>query len=158
MLSTLNAYIQQSEVEPINIHHDYYAMKIRQVTHDLVSMLNTTIPQSHLSITKSFGQTLDRLKIYDQILDKKKLDNENKLKHLEDEISVTREYSLLDSLVREQIENLTRQQNDFTRQQQLIIKTQMILNEAIEHLHQVLIPNLERDKNEKFLEQIKQKG
>jgi anion-transporting ArsA/GET3 family ATPase len=157
-MSSLNAYIQQSELEPINIHHEFYAMKIQQIANDLVSIFHTQTPEQRLSIMNSLSKTLDHLESYDQILDKQKNDNENKLKYIAEELSIAREYSMVDSLVREQVDDLTKQQNQFTRYQQSIIKMRMIINEALDHFHSLLIPNPERDISQQLLKQLKKRG
>jgi hypothetical protein len=157
-MSSLNAYIQQSELEPINIHHEFYAMKIQQIVNDLVSIFHTQTPEQRLSIMNSLSKTLDHLESYDQILDKQKNDNENKLKYIAEELSIAREYSMVDSLVREQVDDLTKQQNKFTCYQQSIIKMRMIINEALDHFHSLIIPNPERDKSQQRLKQLKKRG
>jgi len=157
-LSSLNAYIQQSRIEPINIHHEFYAMKIQQITNEFVSLFDTQTSEQHLLIMNSLYKTLDHMKNYDQNLDKQKIDYEIKLKSIEEEISIVREYSMVDSLVREQVEDLTKQQKEYTHQQELIIKIQTIINETFNHLHSLLIPNPNRDKSQKLLKQLKQRG
>ncbi len=157
-MSSLNAYIQQSNIEPINIHHEFYAIKIQQITDNLISIFHTLAPEQYLSIMNSLNKTLDHLKNYDKNLDQQKIDYENKLKSIAENISIAREYSMIDSLVREQVEDLTRQQKEFIRQQELIIKMQTIINETFNQLHSLLIPNSERDKSQELFNQLKQRG
>jgi predicted RNase H-like nuclease (RuvC/YqgF family) len=147
-MSSLNAYIQQAELEPINIHHGFYAMKIQQITNDLVS---TQTPEQ---IMNSLSKTLDRLRIYNQILDKQISEYEKNLKHITEEISIAREYSMVDSLVREQIEDLTRQQNECKRHLEMIVNIKTIVNAALEHLQPCLIP----DQRHELLKQLKLRG
>ena len=73
-LNLLNAYIQQSQLEPINIHHEYYAMKIEQLTKDLVSFY-----EKHDVGDQEFSlrNTLESLKNYNQYLEKQKVDYEH---------------------------------------------------------------------------------
>ncbi|CAF4669063.1 unnamed protein product [Rotaria sp. Silwood1] len=157
-LSSLNAYIQQSEIEPFNIHHEFYAMKIQQITNDLVSMFHSKTSDSSLFNTNQFSKSFDHLKTYEQILNKQKINNENKLKHVEDEISIARGYSLFDSLVREQMDNLIKQQNEFAHHKELIIKMQAILNETINQFHSLFMFDFEHDKNQELLKQMKQRA
>src|SRR5579871_3854992 len=103
-------------------------MKIQQISNDLISMFSTQTSEPSFSLSK----TLDHLKSYRQILEKQKIEYENKLKHITEEISIAREYSMIDSLVREQIEDLKRQQNKFIHHQELIIKIQTILNQTLD--------------------------
>jgi len=133
-------------------------MKIQQITNEFVSLFDTQTSEQHLSIMNSLHKTLDHMKNYDQNLDKQKIDYEIKLKSIEEEISIVREYSMVDSLVREQVEDLTKQQKEYTHQQELIIKIQTIINETFNHLHSLLIPNPNRDKSQKLLKQLKQRG
>ncbi|CAF5109372.1 unnamed protein product, partial [Rotaria magnacalcarata] len=130
-LSSLNAYIQQSNIEPLNIHHEFYAMKIQQISNDLDSMLDI--------------KTYHHLRIYQQFLDQQKIDNERKLKYIEDEIAIARQYSLFDSLAREQMDDLVRQQNKHTQNDESIVKLQQILNEVVNHLQSKVILNPEQD-------------
>ena len=65
---------------------------------------------------------------------------------------------MVDSLVREQVEELISQQKKFTHQQKLIIKMQRVINETSNHLHSFLIPNSERDKTQELFKQLKQRG
>ncbi|CAF3503908.1 unnamed protein product [Rotaria sordida] len=157
-LSSLSAYIQQSEIEPLNIHHEFYAIKIQQITNDLVSMFHNKTLESSLSNMNSFSKTFDHLKTYEQILNKQKINNENQLKYIEDEISIARKYSLFDSLAREQMDNLIRQQNEFTYHKELIVKMQIILNEIINQFYSLFISNFEQDKNQELFKQIKQRA
>ncbi|CAF3003205.1 unnamed protein product, partial [Rotaria sp. Silwood2] len=157
-LSSLRAYTQQSEIEPLNIHHEFYAMKIQQITNDLVSMFHNKTPESSLSNMSSFSKAFNHLKTYEQILNRQKINNENILKDIDDEISTAREYSLFDSLVREQMDNLIRQQNEFTHNKQLIIKIQTILHETTNQFHSVFISNFEQDINQELLQQMKQRA
>jgi hypothetical protein len=133
-------------------------MKIQQITNEFVSLFDMQTTEQHLSIMNSLHKTLNHMKNYDQNLDKQKIDYEIKLKSIEEEISIVREYSMVDSLVREQVEDLTKQQKEFTRQQELIIKIQTILNETFNHLHSLLIPNPEQDKSQKLFNQLKKRG
>jgi hypothetical protein len=133
-------------------------MKIQQITNEFVSIFDTQTSEQHLWIMNSLDTTLNHLKNYDENLDKQKLDYENKLKSIAEEISIAREYSMVDSLVREQVEDLTKQQKKLIYQQELIIKMQTIINETFHHLHSLLIPNPERDKSQKLFKQLKQKG
>jgi len=133
-------------------------MKIEQITKDFISMFDTQTSEQHLSIMNSLNRTLNHLINYNQSLDKQKIDYENKLKSITEEISIAREYSMVDSLVREQVEDLTRQQKEFIRQQELIIKIQTILNETFNHLHSLLIPNPEQDKSQELFNQLKKRG
>ncbi len=157
-MSLLNAYIQQSKIEPINIRHEFYGMKIQQITNDLVSIFHTQTSEQYLSIMNSLSKTLEHLKSYDRSLEQQKMNYEEKLKMIAEEISIAKEYSMVDSLVREQVEELTRQQKELIRQQEGIIKMQTILNESFNHLHSFLIPNPERDKSRKSFNQLKQRG
>jgi hypothetical protein len=125
-------------------------MKIQQITKDLIP--------TNLSIMNSLNRTLDHLKSYIQILDKQKIDNEEKLKSIAEQISITREYSMVDGLVREQIEDLTKQQNQFIRHQEMITKMQIILNETLNHLQSQLSPNPEQNKTLDRFKQLKQNG
>jgi anion-transporting ArsA/GET3 family ATPase len=133
-------------------------MKIQQIANDLVSIFHTQTPEQHLSIMNSLSKTFDHLERYNQILDKKKNDNENKLKYIAEELSIAREYSMVDSLVREQVEDLIKQQNKFTRYQQSIINMEMIVNEVLDRFHSLFIPDPERDKSQQLLKQLKKRG
>ncbi|CAF1625727.1 unnamed protein product [Rotaria magnacalcarata] len=143
-LSSLNAYIQQSNIEPLNIHHEFYAMKIQQISNDLDSMLDI--------------KTYHHLRIYQQFLDQQKIDNERKLKYIEDEIAIARQYSLFDSLAREQMDDLVRQQNKHTQNDESIVKLQQILNEVVNHLQSKVILNPEQDENYDLIKQFKQRA
>jgi hypothetical protein len=125
-------------------------MKIQQITKDLIP--------TNLSIMNSLNKTLDHLKSYIQILDQQKIENENNLKSIAEQISITREYSMVDGLVREQIEDLTKQQNQFIRHQEMITKMQIILNETFNHLQSQLSPNPEQNKTLDRFKQLKQNG
>jgi hypothetical protein len=125
-------------------------MKIQQITKDLIP--------TNLSIMNSLNKTLDHLKSYIQILDQQKIENENNLKSIAEQISITREYSMVDGLVREQIEDLTKQQNQFIRHQEMITKMQIILNETLNHLQSQLSPNPEQNKTLDRFKQLKQNG
>jgi hypothetical protein len=125
-------------------------MKIQQITKDLIP--------TNLSIMNSLNKTLDHLKSYIQILDQQKIENENNLKSSAEQISITREYSMVDGLVREQIEDLTKQQNQFIRHQEMITKMQIILNETLNHLQSQLSPNPEQNKTLDRFKQLKQNG
>jgi hypothetical protein len=133
-------------------------MKIQQITNDLVSIFHTQTSEQYLSIMNSLSKTLEHLKSYDQSLEQQKMNYEEKLKTIAEEISIAKEYSMVDSLVREQVEELTRQQKELTRQQEVIIKMQTIVNESFNHLHSFLIPNPERDKSRESFNQLKQRG
>ncbi|CAF1549019.1 unnamed protein product, partial [Rotaria sp. Silwood1] len=69
-----------------------------------------------------------------------------------------RGYSLFDSLVREQMDNLTKQQNEFAHQKELIIKMQAILNETINQFHSLFMFDFEHGKNQELLKQMKQRA
>ncbi|CAF3680452.1 unnamed protein product [Rotaria sp. Silwood1] len=138
---------EMEQIEPFNIHHEFYAMKIQQITNDLVSMFHSKTSDSSLFNTNQFSKTFDHLKTYEQILNKQKINNDNKLKHVEDEISISRGYSLFDSLVREQMDNLIKQQNEFAHHKELIIKMQTILNETINQFHSLFMFDFEHNKN-----------
>ncbi|CAF5061891.1 unnamed protein product, partial [Rotaria sp. Silwood1] len=69
-----------------------------------------------------------------------------------------RGYSLFNSLVREQMDNLIKQQKEFAHHKELIIKMQTILNETINQLHSLFMFDLEHDKNQELFKQMKQKG
>lgn len=153
-MSSLNAYIQQSKIEPINIHHEFYTMKIQQIINDLISRIESQTSKQQFSIMNS----LYHLKSYIEFLNKQKNDNENKLKNIQEEISIAREYSIVDSLVREQIEDLIKQQNQLTYHQDMIINMQMILNEAFDRLHSLLIHNPEQNKSIELFKQLKHRG
>jgi hypothetical protein len=122
-LSLLNAYIQQSDVEPFNIHHEFYAMKIQQIAKDF--------PIQQSSPMNSLIKTIEHLRNYDQNLEKQKVIYESKLKSIAEEIAIAREYSMVDSLVREQVEDLIREQKKLIQQQEWIIKMKTILNETL---------------------------
>ncbi|CAF4553692.1 unnamed protein product [Rotaria socialis] len=143
-LSSLNAYVQQSKIEPLNIHHEFYAMKIQQISNDLDSTLDI--------------KTYHHLEIYQQFLDQQKVDNERKLKYIEDEIATARQYSLFDSLAREQMEDLVRQQNRHIQNDELIVKLQKIINELVHHFQSIVILNPEQDNNYDLIKQFKQKA
>ncbi|CAF5057525.1 unnamed protein product, partial [Rotaria socialis] len=84
-------------------------------------------------------------------------DNERKLKYIEDEIATARQYSLFDSLAREQMEDLVRQQNKHIQNDELIVKLQKILNELVHHFQSIVILNPEQDNNYDLIKQFKQK-
>ncbi len=157
-MSLLNAYIQQSNIEPINIRHEFYAMKIQQITNNFISMFHAQTPEQQLSLMNSLSKTIEHFKSYDQNLAKEKIVYENKLKSIAEEISVAREYSMVDSLVREQVEDLTRQQKKLIHQQEWINQMKTILNETVNQLQTLFIPNSERDNNQELFKQLKQRG
>ncbi|CAF4799517.1 unnamed protein product, partial [Rotaria socialis] len=103
-------------------------------------------------------KTYHHLEIYQQFLDQQKVDNERKLKYIEDEIATARQYSLFDSLAREQMEDLVRQQNRHIQNDELIVKLQKILNELVNHFQSIVILNPEQDNNYGLIKQFKQKG
>ncbi|CAF5069225.1 unnamed protein product, partial [Rotaria sp. Silwood1] len=68
-----------------------------------------------------------------------------------------RGYSLFNSLVREQMDNLIKQQKEFAHHKELIIKMQTILNETINQFHSLFMFDFEHDKNQELFKQMKQK-
>lgn len=154
-LSLLNAYIQQSNIEPINIHQEFYGKKIQDIINNFISIFHSQTSEQHLLIMNSLYQTLNHLKNYQQNLDEQKIDYEKKLKSIVEDIYLAREYSMVDSLVREQIENLTKQQKQSIYQQEVASKMQTIINETSNQLQSLFIPNSERDKS---LDLLKQRG
>lgn len=148
-MSSLNAYIQQSDVEPLNIHHEFYMMKIQQISNDLLSKLN-----ENSSNTYSISKTYSLMKNYQRSLDQKRIQNQNKLKYIEDEISDAQSYSLYDNLVREELENFIQQRNELIRHEEFIIKLQTILNETL-----IQFPsNLAQDDSYQLMKELKQQG
>ncbi|CAF3888872.1 unnamed protein product [Rotaria sp. Silwood1] len=80
--------------------------------------------------------------------------NEELLKQMKQR---ARGYSLFDSLVREQMDNLIKQPNEFAHHKELIIKMQAILNETINQFHSLFMFDFEHDKNQELLKQMKQR-
>jgi hypothetical protein len=154
----LNAYIQQSNIEPINIHHEFYAMKIQQIIKNFISIFHTRTFEQQLSLMDSLNKTMDHLKNYNEDLDRQKIVYENKLKSIEEEISIAREYSMVDSLVRERVEDLIRQQKKLIRQREWIIQMKTISNEIFNQLQTLFIHNSERDDSHELFKQFKQRG
>ena len=56
------------------------------------------------------------------------------------------------------MEDLVRQQNKHTQNDELIIKLQKILNEVVNHFQSIVVLNQEQDKNYDLMKQFKQKG
>lgn len=158
LLSSLNAYLQQSRIEPINIRHGFYAKKIQQITEDLISVFSNQTSEEQIALTDALSKTLDHLTSDAEYLDEENLDLMAKLKILEEEISAAREYSMADSLVREQIKDLTRQQTKYAHQQDWIVQMKNIVKETYDHLHALLPDHFERDDSRRFFEQLKQNG
>ncbi|CAF1261150.1 unnamed protein product [Adineta steineri] len=153
-LSSLNAYIQQSINEPMNIHHEFYAIKIQQITNDLMSMFHIqSVSQMNL-----VSKTLDHLESYIENLDKLMNDNENKLKYVAEDLLATRKYSMIDSLVREEFEDLIMQQNKLIHYQQSIIKMRAIATEAFNHFQSLDISNPEKTNSQQQFKEFKQKA
>ncbi|CAF0967334.1 unnamed protein product [Adineta steineri] len=153
-LSSLNAYIQQSINEPMNIHHEFYAIKIQQITNDLMSMFHIQpLPQMNL-----VSKTLDHLESYIENLDKLMNDNENKLKYVAEDLLATRKYSMIDSLVREEFEDLIMQQNKLIHCQQSIIKMRTIATEVFNHFQSLGISNSDKANSQQQFKEFKQRA
>lgn len=136
-MSLLNAYIQQSSIESINLHHEFYAMKIQQISKDFISLFHSQTPEQHLLIMNSLYRTVERLKNYKENLEKQKVGYETKPNS---------------------IEGLTKQQNEYTYPQKLIMNMERIINETLNQFNSLLIPNLEQEKSLKLFNQLKERG
>ncbi|CAF1497745.1 unnamed protein product [Adineta steineri] len=153
-LSSLNAYIQQSINESMNIHHEFYAIKIQQITNDLMSMFHIqSLPQMNL-----VNKTLEHLESYIENLNKLMNDNEIKLKYVAEDLLATRKYSMIDSLVREEFEDLIMQQNKLIHYQQSIIKMRAIATEAFNHFQSLDISNSEKTNSQQKFKDFKQRA
>ncbi|CAF0923023.1 unnamed protein product [Adineta ricciae] len=134
-LIILNAFTHQSTIEPFNLHHEFYSTRIEHVAN---------FQKPNLFVPSSLNRTLQYLEYYAKSLEEVKIDNENDLKNITEQLFNTRKYSIVDSLVREQVEDLVEQENRVTRRQQSIIQIQTMLDEVIEHLRALLNSNTEQ--------------
>ena len=60
---------------------------------------------------------------------------------------------MVDSLVREQVEDLTRQQKKLLQQQKWIVKMKMILNEILNQLQPLCVLNSDQDESHELFKQ-----
>ena len=111
-----------------------------------------------MSIQNALNRTLEHVKSCNQYLEQQKLQYEEKLKSITEEIFEAKEYSMVDSLVREQMEDLIRKQKKLTREQELLTKMLKIVNETFNHLDPFRITNPEQEKTLKSFQQFKQRG
>lgn len=154
-MSSLNAYIQQSQMEPIGIRHQFYAMKIQQITSDYLSEFHHQKSEQQFSL---LSKTLEHLSSYAEHLEKENLQLETKFQTLAEEISIAREYAMADSLVRERIEDLTKQQKIYTHQHDWISQMKKIVNETYHRLHALLPSDFIYDNSREFFKQLKHNG
>ena len=145
-------------MEPIGIRHQFYAMKIQQITNDfLLEFHHQTSEQQH-SLLYMLNKTLDHLSSYAEHLERENSQLETKFQLLAEEISIAREYAIADSLVRERIEDLTKQQKIYTHQHDWIIQMKRIVNETYHQLHALFPSDFMRDDSRKSFEQLKGNG
>ena len=144
-LASINVYVQQARVEPINIHHEYYATKIQQHADDWVSLIRNRSAEQRLPMMNALSRTVNHLKAYSQVLDEQSKSVETKLQRLGEQVTNAQGYSMVDSLVRELIEDLTRQQNAHRRQQTALGGMVSVVHSVRDQLEPWLIPNLARD-------------
>ena len=133
-------------------------MKIQQIANEFTWKFRTQTPEQQLALMNPLSKTIDRLKSYAQALEKQRLTYEDKLKSIAEEISAAREYSMVDSLVRERVEDLTRQQKAVIRQREWISKRKTNLNETSKQLQTLLIPDAEREDSHELFKQLRQRG
>lgn len=148
-MTILNTFTQQSIIEPFNLHHEFYSTRIAHAAY---------LQKQGLSVTSALSRTLKYLEYYAKSLEELNIDNENDLKNITEQLFNTRKYSVVDTLVREQVEDLVEQENRVTRCQQSIIRIQTTINEVIEHLRALLISNTEQKTYPLSLVELKQKG
>ncbi|UJR31391.1 hypothetical protein I4U23_018885 [Adineta vaga] len=156
-LSSLIAYIQQSIAEPFNLRHQFYSMKIRHIVNELVATIQTQTLEQRLSIIRTLGNTLEYVEHYRERLKELKDDNERESKNIAEQLSNTREYSVVDSLVREEVEDLMKQQNTVIHIRQAISRMEVIASEAFEHIHSILISNQVQENYQPSLTELKQR-
>ena len=142
----------------MNIHHEFYAMKIQQISNEFISEFHIQTFEEQLSLMNGLRQTLDHLRDYEQNLNQQNLDYENKLKTIAEEIAIVREYSMVDSLVREQVDDLVKREKQLVRQQERMIRMKTNINETFQHLQELLIQNSDQEKCQELFKHLKQRG
>ncbi|CAF0920812.1 unnamed protein product [Adineta ricciae] len=148
-LIILDTFTHQSTIEPFNLRHEFYSTRIEHVANFL---------KRGLFDPSALNRTLQYLEYYAKSLKEVKIDNENDLKNITEQLFNTRKYSVVDSLVREQVEDLAEQENRVTRCQQSIIRIQTMIDEVIEHLRTLLSSNTEPRTYPLSLVELKQKA
>ena len=93
----------------------------------------------------ALSRTVSHLNAYSQVLDEQNKSIETKMQHLQEELANAQEYSMVDSLVRELVEDLTSQQNAYRRQQTALAGMASIVHSVRDQLETWLIPSLVRD-------------
>jgi hypothetical protein len=149
-------YIQQATIEPVHLHHDFYAMKMNEITDDIIERLNNPLNHqsslaTHMSILR---RILDQLINYEQILIELSLDISTRMARLKTALTLAQEYSIADSLVREQINDLTWQHCQYRHEQERLIYLQDMRTKTYDRLRVQFVFDTDR---QLFIE-LKQQG
>lgn len=157
-MSALSAYIQQSTIEPLSIRHEFYMLKIQQLTDVLISIFATLTPEQRAMNLSSLDGAIQSLTTYTAQLDQLQKNISQQSKDIQEQIILVRDYSMVDSLVREQMEDLVKQQNALARDHQSVLQIRSQASEVLERLRSLLTPDEQRVHHQQKLKEIEQRG